>query len=135
MNKKTAKEIYFDNFGNFMTMKRNGEYRNYVKYKISSEEEYHWSLEIKKLLIDDIVLNGDFLKIAPLSRINLPENEIIESFKTISFQCPNSKIRQTLELLQNLIPPNIYEKIFPLFFEKSKISLNQASEDRQSGDG
>ena len=55
MNKKTAKEIYFDNFGNFSTMKRNGEYREYIRRKISVELEYQWSVEIKKNLIDDII--------------------------------------------------------------------------------
>ena len=37
MNKKTAREIYFDNFGNFSTMKRNGEYREYIRRKISDK--------------------------------------------------------------------------------------------------
>lgn len=111
MNKKTAREIYFDNFGNFLTMKRNGEYRDYIRNKVSVELEYQWSIEIKNDLINDIINKNEFFKIVPLSRVNLPENEIIEAFRALSLQCSKAKIRQTLEELQNLISPNIYEQL------------------------
>ena len=111
MNKKTSREIYFDNFGNFSTMKRNGEYREYIRRKVSVSLEYQWSLEIKNILIDDIISKEEFFKIVPLSRVNLPENEIIEAFKVLSLRCSKDKIRQNLEQLQNLIPPQIYEQI------------------------
>lgn len=114
MNKRTAREIYFDNFGNFLTMKRNGEYREYVRKKVSVETEYQWSIEIKNHLVDDIINKGEFVKIVPLSRINLPENEIVEAFKALSLKCSKVKIRQTLEQLQNLISTNIYEKLIAL---------------------
>ena len=114
MNKKTAREIYLDNFGNFLTMKRNGEYCDYIRKKVSVETEYQWSIEIKNYLIDDIVNKGEFFKIVPLSRVNLPENEIIEAFKELSLQCSKVKIRQTLEQLQNLMSPSIYEQLITL---------------------
>ena len=114
MKKKTAREIYFDNFGNFSTMKRNGEYREYIRRKISVELEYQWSVEIKNILIDDIIDKEEFFKIVPLSRVNLPENEIIEAFRVISLRCSKDKIRQNLEQLQNLISPHIYEQVISL---------------------
>ncbi len=116
MNYKTAKEIYFNNFGNFLTMKRNGEYHDYIKKKVSGEIEYQWSIEIKNNLIDDIINKGEFFKIVPLSRINLPENEIIEAFKLLSLQCPKVEIRETLNKLQNLISPNIYEQLMAVLY-------------------
>lgn len=115
MSKKTAKEIYFDNFGNFLTMKRNGEYRDYSRKRVSVELESQWSIEIKNHLIDDIVNRGEFLKIVPLSRLNLPENEIMGAFEIISLKCSKAEIRQTLEQLQNLITPSIYEQLVHLF--------------------
>ena len=114
MNKKTAKEIYFDNFGNFSTMKQNGEYREYIRRKISVELEYQWSVEIKNFLIDDIIDKEEFFKIVPLSRVNLPENEIIEAFKVLSLQCSKDKLRDNLKKLQTLISPQIYEHIISL---------------------
>ena len=114
MNKKTAREIYFDNFGNFSTMKRNGEYREYIRRKISVELEYQWSVEIKNILIDDIIDKEEFFKIVPLSRVNLPENEIIEAFKVLSLRCSKDKLRDNLEKLQKFISPQIYEHIISL---------------------
>ena len=114
MNKKTAREIYFDNFGNFSTMKRNGEYREYVRRKISVELEYQWSVEVKNILIDDIVGKEEFFKIVPLSRVNLPENEIVEAFKVIFLRCSKDKLRQNLEKLKNLISPQIYGQVISL---------------------
>ena len=114
MNKKTAREIYFDNFGNFSTMKRNGEYREYIKSKISVEFEYQWSVEIKNNLIDNIICKEEFFKIVPLSRVNLPESEIIEAFRVLSLRCSKDKLRDNLEKLQKLISPQIYEHIISL---------------------
>ena len=111
MNKKTAREIYFDNFGNFSTMKRNGEYREYIRRKISVELEYQWSVEIKNILIDNIIGKEEFFKIVPLSRVNLPESEIIEAFKVLSLRCSKDKLRDNLEKLQKLISPQIYEQL------------------------
>ena len=111
MSKKTAREIYFDNFGNFITMKQNGEYRDYERRKVPVEIERQWSIEIKNHLIDDIVNKGELFKIVPLSRINLPENEVIEAFNTLLLQCSRIKIRQALEQLKNLISPGIFEEL------------------------
>ena len=114
MNRKTAKEIYFDNFGNFSTMKRNGEYREYKKSKTSVKIEYQWSIEIKNILIEDIVDKEEFFKIVPLSRINLPESEVIDAFKVLLLRCSKDKIRDTLEKMKKLISPQIYEEIIAL---------------------
>lgn len=112
--KKTAREIYFDNFGNFSTMKRNGEYREYIRNNISAELEYQWSIEVKNVLVRDIIGKEEFWKIVPLSRVNLPENEIIEAFKLISMSCSKGKFRDNLEKLKELISPEIYEHIISL---------------------
>ena len=114
MNNKTAREIYFDNFGNFSTMKRNGEYRKYIKSKISVEVEYQWSVEIKNNLMDDIISKEEFFKIVPLSRVNLPEKEIIDAFKVLYLQCSKDKLRDNLEKMQKLMSPQIYEHIVSL---------------------
>ena len=114
MNKKTAREIYFDNFGNFSTMKRNGEYREYKRSKTSVEFEYQWSVEIKNILIDDIIGKEEFFKIVPLSRINLPESEIVEAFKILLLRCSKDKLRDNLEKMKKLISPQIYEEIISL---------------------
>lgn len=115
MIQKTAKEIYFDNFGSLLTMKRNGEYRNYIKKRGSLEQEHEWSVEIKNILVDAVINKKDFVKIVPLSRVNLPESEIVEAFKTISLQCSDPKVRESLDKLKILISPNIYERIVVLF--------------------
>lgn len=114
MSKKNAKEIYFDNFGNILTMKRNGEYRDYIRKRVPAMLECQWSVEIKNNLIDDIVNKQEFFKIVPLSRLNLPENEILEAFEIISSKCSKDVLRQNLEQLQNLITPNLYEELIHL---------------------
>ena len=114
MNKKTAREIYFDNFGNFSTMKRNGEYREYIRSKTPVEFEYQWSVEIKNILINDIIDKEEFFKIVPLSRVNLPESEIIEAFKILLSRCSKNKLRDNLEKMHKLISPQIYEEIISL---------------------
>ena len=114
-SEKSAKELYFDNFGNFHTMDKNGEYCEYIKKKASAEEEQQWSVEIREMLIDDIVKKKDFVKIVPLSRVNLPENEIVEAFRTIAQRCSKAEVREMLKRLHSLIAPEIYQQIFPLF--------------------
>ena len=115
MVKKNAKEIYFDNFGNILTMKRNGEYRAYIRKRVPIEEESQWSIEIKNNLIDDIVNREEFFKIVPLSRLSLSENEFLEAFEIISSKCSKDVIRQNLERLQNLITPTLYDQLINLF--------------------
>lgn len=115
MSKKNAKEIYFDNFGNILTMKRNGECRDYIRKRVPAELECQWSIEIRNNLIDDIVNRGEFFKIVSLSRLSLPENEILGAFEIISSKCSKDVIRQHLERLQNLITPNLYEQLIHLF--------------------
>ena len=115
MIKKTAKELYFDNFGNFHTMDKNGECREYIKKGASAEEERQWSMEIKEMLIDDITQKKDFVKIVPLSRVNLPENEIVEAFRIVSQRCSKAEVREMLKRLQPLVAPEMYQQIFPLF--------------------
>ena len=114
MNKKTAKEIYFDNYGNFFIMDKNGEYREYKRRNISAEIEYQWSVEIKNILMDNIAIEEEFFKIVPLSCLNLPENEIVKAFEEIIARSSREKIKQHLELLQELIPQNIYNQIILL---------------------
>ena len=80
--------------------------------RIKTSDQY--GVEIKNILIDDIIDKEEFFKIVPLSRVNLPENEIIEAFKVLSLRCSKDKIRQNLEQLQNLISPHIYEQVISL---------------------
>ena len=56
----------------------------------------------------------EFFKIVPLSRVNLPESEIIEAFKVLSLRCSKDKLRDNLEKLQKLISPQIYEQVLSL---------------------
>ena len=96
-------------------MKRNGEYCDYTRKRVPAELESQWNIEIKNHLIEDIVNRGEFFKIVPLSRLNLPENEILGAFEIISLKCSKAVIRQNLERLQNLITPNMYEQLIHLF--------------------
>lgn len=112
---ESAKRLYFINFGNHMTMLKNGEYKEYMKYNISPETEYEWSLEIKDQLIEEIISGKDLLKVRTLSRINLPENDIISAFELLANSPLKVEIFNTIKLLGSLFEPSMYEKITKVF--------------------
>ena len=74
LSTEATKRLYINNFANHMTMKKNGEYKDYKKYNISPEIEHEWSLEVKDKLIADI-LEEVFLKVYSLSGKNFLKNK------------------------------------------------------------
>ena len=110
-----AKRLYFINYANHMTMKRNGEYEDYIKYHISPETEHEWSVEVKEQLIDAILSGKDLLKVYSLSRINLQEDEILNAFTLLATSPLKDEILQNIVTLKSLFEPMIYKKIIELF--------------------
>ena len=113
--KESAKKLYFINYANHMTMKKNGEYDEYIKYNISPEIEHEWSLEVRDKLVEDILSGKDFLKIYSLSRVNLPESEILNAFSLLAVSPFKDEILQNIVTLNKLFEPTIYGKILELF--------------------
>lgn len=110
-----AKQLYFANFANHMTMRKNGEYEEYSKYHISTETEQKWSREVRDKLVADIISGKDLLKVSALARINLPEREIIESFQLLRESSLCTIILDTIVQLKELIDPELFKRIIRLF--------------------
>lgn len=110
-----AKELYFLNFANHMTMKKNGEFREYIKFRIPKETEREWSLEVKEKLMDEICSGSNLLQVAQLARVNLPESEILRAFELLSSSPLKDKILTSIEQLKPLFEPNLYKEIVKLF--------------------
>ena len=110
-----AKELYYKNFANHMTMKKNGEFTEYCKFHVPKSIEREWSLEVKEKLLDEICSGSNILQVAQLARINLPESEIVDAFNVLSSSPPKDEILNTIELLKPLFEPNLYEQILQLF--------------------
>ncbi len=115
MNYKRARELYFINFASFITMKKNGEFEEYCKYSISKETEQKWSYEVKEKLMEDILNKNNYTHVVNLSRINLPENEILDDFRTLSLSLKKNEILQHIEKFDNLFEKDIYTKIVTIF--------------------
>ena len=77
------KKLFFYSCGNYDMMSRDGVFETYKKYHIPAETEDAWSRELKQTLLDDILNRRIFQRVYPLSRLNLPRNEIIEAFQII----------------------------------------------------
>lgn len=114
-NYERAKELYFINFANLTTMKKNGEFREYSKFCVPKDTEHEWSLEIKENLMNEICSGANLLHVVPLSHMNLPEKEILDAFKLLS-SCSFSK--QIYDMIQKLFPlfdDDLYKKIIAFF--------------------
>lgn len=110
-----AKELYFINFANHMTMKKNGEFKEYCKFGIPKDVEYEWSLEVKEQLLKEISSGSNFLQVTKLADVNLPENEILSAFVALSMLPENDRILATIKQLQPLFEPDLYRKIIQQF--------------------
>ncbi len=115
-NFASAKKLYFKNFANYTTMRKNGEYDEYHRFHVPADKEYAWSEEVKDLLIEKIVNESAPLEVINLSRVNLPENEIEDAFRSLSLSPKSSEILEAIELLKPLFEPGWYERIV-LFFK------------------
>ena len=115
-----AKELYFINFANHMTMKKNGEFKEYNKFHVPKDTEREWSLEVKDNLVNEIYSGSNLLQVVQLSRINLPESEVVDAFKLLYKSPLRDEILTTIEQQKPLFEPNIYKLII---------------EEAQSGDG
>ena len=121
-----AKELYFTNFANHMTMKKNGEFKEYCKFGIPKDIEHEWSLEVKEQLIKEISSESNFLKVTQLACVNLPENEILTAFMELSTLSQKDKIFTTIKQLQPLFEPDLYPKIIQQFENQED---NQGTDD------
>ena len=96
-------------------MKKNGEFREYSSFQVSKETEFEWSLEVKEKLMNEICNDGNLLQVVPLSRINLPKNEVVDAFELLSLSSKRNEILTTIKLFKQLFEPNIYEIIIKVF--------------------
>lgn len=110
-----AKELYFINFANHMTMKKNGEFKEYCKFRIPKGTEREWSLEVKEKLMDEICSGSNFLQVAQLARVNLPKSEIVRAFELLSSSPLRDKILTAIEQQKPLFELELYKSIVQLF--------------------
>lgn len=110
-----ARKIYFDNFGNFGTMKKNGEYKEYLRYRISPKIEHEWSLEIRDQLIAEITSGNNLLMVVALSQVNLSDSLIISAFKLLAASSQRDNIFCEIKRLKPLFEFSMFEKISEIF--------------------
>lgn len=110
-----AKELYFNNYANHMTMKKNGEFKEYCKFQIPKETEREWSLKVKEKLLDEIRSGTNLPQVVQLARVNLPKSEIVHSFELLVSSSLRDKILTTIKRLEPLFEPDLYTIIVQLF--------------------
>ena len=110
-----AKELYFNNYANHMTMKKNGEFKEYCKFQIPKETEREWSLKVKEKLLDEIRSGTNLPQVVQLARVNLPKSEIVHSFELLVSSSLRDKILTTIKQLEPLFEPDLYTIIVQLF--------------------
>lgn len=114
-NYEHAKKLYIKNFANYMTMKRNGEYKEYASFSVPIELERKWSEQVKDHLIDEICSGSNVLQVVQLARVNLPENEILEAFRVVASSSLRDSAIANIVQLKTLFDPAIFNKIVCLF--------------------
>lgn len=112
---KQARELYVKNYANHMTMKKNGEYEAYCKYRVSKEKERRWSLYVKRKLVDEIRSGSNLLQVVPLAHVNLPRKEIIGVFSILSSCELKDEILAAIEQQKPFFEPDLYEDIVQLW--------------------
>ena len=110
-----AKRIFFENYGNSFTMKRNGEYEKYLRFKIPKEIELEWSRQIQNDIVSEIMQGKNLWKITALSQINLPKSELLSAFYQLALCSQKEAITEMLFKQEPLIEKEIYENIKALF--------------------
>ena len=110
-----AKELYFLNYANYGTMKRNGEYEEYVKYSVPKPLEEEWSRILINDLVKRIKTGEDVWLVSNLANIRIDEQEIIESFRIISESSNIDQIIDAISKSRPLIPDHIYDEIEKIF--------------------
>lgn len=110
-----AKELYFINFANYMTMKKNGEFEEYCKHRVPKDIECKWGREVKESLLDEICTENNLLQVVQLARVNLPKNEILDAFKLLSVSPQRDRILMAIEQLKSLFEQDFYKRIVELF--------------------
>ena len=92
-------------------MKKNGEFKEYNKFHVPKDTEREWSLEVKDNLVNEIYSGSNLLQVVQLSRINLPESEVVDAFKLLYKSPLRDEILTTIEQQKPLFEPNIYRLI------------------------
>lgn len=96
-------------------MKKNGEFKEYRKFRVPEGIEREWSLEIKEKLMDDICAGSNLPQVAQLARVNLPKSEILDAFKLLSTSPLRDRILTTIQQLEPLFAPDMYKSIMRIF--------------------
>ena len=110
-----ARALYYANFACFMTMRKNGEYDEYCRFKVPKYVEEAWSTDVKERLMEEICREGNLLQVVNLSRVNVPEGEILDAFRTLVSCSLREKVLLTIKRLEALFEKELYKKIVQLF--------------------
>ena len=124
MLKATDKKLFFYSCGNYDMMSRDGVFETYKKYHIPPEIEDAWSRELKQTLLDDILTRRIFQRVYPLSRLMLPESEIIEAFQILSGSPEKERIQKEIRLLERFFEPEMLKSILAVFSSPEENPIN-----------
>ena len=106
-----AHELFILNFGNYNYMERNGEYSEYIQYKIPKEVEQEWREVLKDQLMDILMRKEIAWAVGNLARLQIKESEILDCFQKLAKSQNADEIRDTVIKLESNIPPDIFYKI------------------------
>jgi len=116
MNIDRARSLFWENFGNYSNMVRNGEYEEYASFKISKETEYEWSIMLMSELVESN-LDGDKFSLFRISRLALPIESKVDSFRIIaSSNVAEATLEHTFKM-RDMIDPEVYDTIIQIFLE------------------
>ena len=123
LNISEAKKLYFSNYANYWNMKRNGEYKEYIKYHVSETLEQEWSRIIRDTMLDKLQSGTDYWLVGNLANINMPESEILCSFQQLARSSNSQEILSAIEKAKPLISPGLFAKIIKIFLSSSKSEI------------
>ncbi len=106
-----AKRLYFSNYASYETMKRNGEYEEYMRYSVPDAFEREWSGIVLGELTEKIQTGEDIWLVSNLANVRTDDSEILKSFRILS-KSPNAQtIMAAVEKSEPLIPHRLFERI------------------------
>lgn len=115
MDYEKGKKIFYENFGSYGFMQRNGEYLEYQKCKISKADEEKWKDDIIKDIMQKIISEQDIGLIWNLSCMDISNTYKTSLYIELCKKGDKGKIRNKIIALKNLFDENIFNELISIF--------------------
>ena len=105
MTNKRAKEIFFQNDGQYYPMAHDGFYEEYKSYNVSKETEEKWIKELIKLRLKEFKRTSDFIYLSPLVNY-YNKYDLLDELLSVKIKGTHINRLVIIELLTKLLCKN-----------------------------